>query len=104
MHERLRADFVLNLAVTHHLVFKRSLSFEAIARQLAGFTKTWLLVEFVPGDDVHVKPWMTPQHDWYTLDNFTAALRQHFARIEVLPSTPAPRVLVFAERNRPAPR
>ena len=98
MPERLRAEFVLNLAVTHHLVFKRSLTFDAIARQLAGFTKKWLLVEFVPGDDVHVKPWMTPQHDWYTLDNFTTALRRHFSKIEILESTPAPRKLAHCAK------
>jgi SAM-dependent methyltransferase len=98
MHERLRAEFVLNLAVTHHLVFKRSMDFDAIARQLAGFTKKWLLVEFVPGGDVHVKPWLTEQHGWYTQENFSAALRRHFARIEVFESTPAPRILLLCER------
>jgi hypothetical protein len=95
---RFESDLVLMLSVAHHLVFKRGLSFDAIARQLNGFTRRSLIVEFIPADDIHVRPWIRNGHEWYTLENFATELRSYFGRIEVLPSTPASRVLVHCRR------
>ena len=96
---RLRSDMVLALAVTHHLVFKKSLSFEAIAKQLSEFTGKWLLVEFVPADDIHVSKWMNDQYLWYTIDNFIKALEKYYHDIEVIESNPYPRKLVFCSKE-----
>lgn len=99
--ERLRADMVASLATTHHLVFKRGLTFEGIAELLASLTTKWLLVEFVPPEDSHVSEWLKSRADkyaWYTLDNFKGALSRFFGRIEVLESSPPPRVLLFCEK------
>jgi hypothetical protein len=96
--DRLQADLVLALALTHHLVIKRKLNFEFVARQLAAYARRWLLVEFVPADDTHVSQWMRDEHDWYKLEAFLEALQPHFAHLEVLPSSPQPRVLVLCER------
>jgi SAM-dependent methyltransferase len=96
--ERFRSQFVLCLAVTHHLVFKQHLSFEFIARQLATFTEQWLVVEFVPPEDVHVERWMSSQYSWYCLEGFMDALRRYFHTIHTLPSAPYPRVLLVCEK------
>lgn len=96
--ERLRVDMVLALALTHHLVFKRGLRFEGIAGLLAGFTKRWLLVEFVPPDDQYVREWMNERFSWYHLDGFQRALKGIFSRIEIVNSYPSPRVLLLCER------
>ncbi len=95
---RLRAEMVLALAVTHHLVFKRNLSFEAIAKQLSEFTGKWLIVEFVPADDIHVSNWIGDQHAWYTIENFIKALKKYYHQIEISESSPSPRKLLFCTK------
>lgn len=92
---RLQSDMVLALALTHHLVFKKGLTFEAIAKQLAAFTKKWLVVEFIPADDQYVGEWMTERFAWYNLEGFTSALQVFFKRIEVIDSYPPPRLLLL---------
>ncbi|MEM6688487.1 MAG: class I SAM-dependent methyltransferase [Planctomycetota bacterium] len=98
--KRWKADLVLALAVTHHLVFKRGMNFTLIAESLAAFVDQSgkLVVEFVPSDDVHVKNWMTPDHHWYTLDNFVDSMSRHFGSVRVVDAFPAPRVLCICDR------
>ena len=97
--ERFQSELVLALAITHHLIFKRALTFHAVAKQLALFSKKWLLVEFVPPEDKYVSEWMNEQFRWYNLDGFKDALGQFFSRIEVMESTPSPRLLLFCEKS-----
>lgn len=96
--ERLQSDLVLGLALVHHMVFKMNLNFDQIAAGLAAYTKRTLVVEFPPKDDIHVSQWMTDRYAWYTVENFTAALRRHFPKISPVASHPAPRVLLVCER------
>lgn len=98
VHDRLRSDMAIALALVHHLVFKAHLDFEQIVSCLAGFARKWLLVEFIPRDDKYVKEWLTPEHDWYTLPCFLDCLKKHFRRVETLPSDPDPRLFVLCER------
>ena len=97
--ERLRCDMVLGLALVHHLVFKQHLNFEQIVDGLAIFSKRWLLVEFIPPDDIYVREWWSARYSWYTLANFIAALKRRFGDVQQLPSHPAPRVLLLCERS-----
>jgi hypothetical protein len=96
--ERLACEAVLALALVHHMVFKMYLNFDQIATGLAAYTQKTLIVEFPPRDDVHVSQWMTDGHAWYTIENFTAALRRHFPKITTVASDPAPRILLVCER------
>jgi hypothetical protein len=96
--ERLQADLILALALTHHLVFKRRLSFATIAQQLSVFSKRCLVTEFVPAEDEHVRRWTSAEFSWYRLEGFLDALRPLYRKIEILESSPAPRVLVACER------
>lgn len=98
--ERYSADLVLLLAVTHHLYFKRSMSFRAMAESLAQVTATGgtLIVEFVPADDVHVAKWIQPCHKDYTLDNFVAEFSKQFTKVTVEPACPEPRVLCICHK------
>lgn len=100
--DRLAADMVLVLAVTHHLVFKRFLNFDTISMALAKFSRKWLLVEFVPADDLHVSKWIADSDQdfsWYNLENFMDALSNDFKDFEILESSPEPRKLVFCRRK-----
>ena len=99
--DRLSCQLVMALAVTHHLVFKLGLNFELIAEAMDAFSERWLIVEFVPADDLYVSEWIqkTPSKaDWYNLENFLEALRQYFQVRCVTESYPTPRQLVLCEK------
>jgi hypothetical protein len=96
--ERFRCDVVLALALTHHLVFTGNLRFEHIATGLASLTRKTLIVEFVPRDDEYVRQWGSGNDDWYSQDNFVAALSAQFAEVSVQPSHPSPRVIVVCSK------
>jgi hypothetical protein len=81
--DRLRCDTTLVLAIVHHLVFKKRMSFEAIAKTISLYTKRVSIIEFVPREDRFVVSWLRDEHSWYTLDGFIRALRRHFAEIAV---------------------
>ena len=97
--ERFPCEMVLMLGFLHELVFRyRRLGLNEICDGLALFSKRWVVVEFIPGDDPEVGPLWSNWFADYTLDNFKRALSRHFPKIEVLPSHPAPRVLLFCDR------
>jgi hypothetical protein len=96
---RLRGELAMALAVTHHLVFKRYLTFPGIAERLSEFTSRWLLVEFVPPSDRYVSQWMTDEFAWYRQHAFVEALGRYFGRIDVIESAPEPRVLFLCDRD-----
>lgn len=96
--ERLRCDLVLALGLTHHLVVKRGLHFEQVAELLARFARRYLLVEFVPATDAHMKGKISGSLSWYTESGLRSALGPFFKHIRALPSSPEPRVLLCCER------
>lgn len=99
--ERLRSDVTLVLALVHHLVFEQGVHFEPIARIISEYTRKNAIVEFPPREDIYVKEWIQPTHNWYTLDNFVATLRRYFPSIEVHDSWPTPRKLILCSRQEP---
>lgn len=96
--DRLQAELVMALAITHHLVFKKGLTFELISKQLALFTGKWLVVEFIPPEDRYVSQWVDERFAWYNLEGFIEALQVFFTRIGILDSSPPPRLLLWCER------
>jgi SAM-dependent methyltransferase len=95
--ERLRSDASLWLAVVHHLA-RDGYPFEAIAAAVDAFTATAAAVEFVPGNDVHLKEWAVAKEPWYTQERFIAAMARYFPVVEVVPSSPDPRTLLLFRR------
>jgi hypothetical protein len=95
--DRLRCDITLALAIVHHLVFKRNMSFEAIAETISLYTKKVAIIEFVPREDRFVSSWIRPEHSWYTLDRFTRVLKRHFPEITVH-EEPSSRKLLFCRK------
>jgi SAM-dependent methyltransferase len=96
--DRLSADGVLSLATVHHLVFKYGMRFDAISRIHAAFAKSWLLLEFIPAEDVHVKPLMSARYDWYCRDELCRELKVYFRSIEILESSPSPRTYLMCTK------
>lgn len=96
--ERLQCELVMALAVTHHMTFGRNMRLDQTADALADFRSRYLLVEFVPKDDIYVSQWRPERFPWYTLDGFKKSLGRHFKKITTFPSNIEPRVLLLCER------
>jgi hypothetical protein len=91
---RLQCDAVFALALVHHLVFFQALDFSKIVPMLSAYAKKALIVEFIPANDQYVREWMTPAFGWYSLENFVAAVSEHWGSIDIVPSTGVRRLLV----------
>jgi SAM-dependent methyltransferase len=98
--ERLKCDLVLAFSLVKELVFERYFNFELIAEGLSSFSNRWLLVEFISREDREISAKWGDRFSWYTLDNFIAALRDHFSRVNILPGAAEGRVLLLCEKNR----
>jgi hypothetical protein len=96
--DRYKCDMVLGLAIVHHLCFTHKMSFEDIIGKLAKFSNKYLVIEFIPKDDIHVAKWIKSGYDWYTTENFKKELNRHFTTIEELPSNPAPRSIFLCKK------
>lgn len=96
--DRLKCDMVVALALVHHLVFKKHLTFDHIIGAVSAFASKYLLIEFVPREDRYVREWWTEQYYWYSENKFRVALSQHYSKISVLQSFPEPRLLFLCEK------
>ena len=88
MDKRLKADGVIVAAVTHHL-YRAGMDWSAQAQRLAPFAREWLLVEFIPSTDQHIRGWGLGGA--YNEAAFSEAFLQHFSSARELPSYPSPR-------------
>ena len=98
-HQRLKCDLVLAVALDESLVIKRGFNF--IVERLAIFSRRWLLIEFIPRAGATMATrWRERVVDcsWYSLENFLDTLKTHFNRVEMMPSSPSPRVLLLCEK------
>lgn len=96
---RLENDLVLALALVHHLVHRNKLTFESIVDGLSRFSGRYLLTEFVAYGDSYLSEWCEYELDWYSLENFIAALEEKFKVISILESDPQTRKLIFCEKR-----
>ena len=74
---RFRADLVTALAVTHHLILTQNFDIREILRTIAGYTRRFALVEFMPLGLWNGKT-APPLPDWYTLEWFQQAFSEFF--------------------------
>ncbi|MEO5904511.1 MAG: hypothetical protein ABIQ55_10895 [Gemmatimonadaceae bacterium] len=105
--KRLECEMVMALAIVHHLALGQGHSFERIAATLSELATRYLCVEFVNRDDRMVvdDPGFFPamlkapaSFDWYNVDGFVKALREHFSDIQVVNSHPETRLMVLCSR------
>jgi len=79
---RIKADMVMALAVTHHLILTQDVSVQHIFKVLESLTTQYVVVEFMPlglySGEENITP-STP--DYYTLAWFKEAFSQHFEYI-----------------------
>ena len=78
---RTHVDLILALALVHHLAIGKNIPFEKISELLAGICN-YLIIEFVPKDDLKVKQMLNQKKDIYLLydeRNFINAFQQNFS-------------------------
>jgi hypothetical protein len=99
-HARMRCEEVLCMALIHHVCVRQQFSPAAFIDGVVAFTAAGLVLEFVPGDDVHVAQWPHLPPAGYAVDAVHDALLARFARVQRVPSDPAPRVIFVCEGRR----
>jgi hypothetical protein len=99
VYARMQCEMALALAITHHLSLTQKIPFDTIASTLAGYTSRHLLVEFMPWGLGIGKP-SPGLPAWYTLEDFAAAFRPHFQKIEIFRTNAEcnERILVVCEK------
>ncbi len=75
--QRLRAEAVLALAITHHLLLRRRLAVDAVLSQICQFAQRFVFVEFMPLG-LYAGRTAPDLPAWYTRDWFRAACARHF--------------------------
>ena len=101
MPERFRSEMGFALALEHHLAISQNQTFARIVETLDEYCQKWLVTEFVPISDPRVQELLlTNRRDmsWYTLENFLSALKKTYKNVEIYPSHPDGRVLIFCEK------
>ncbi len=97
---RLRCDLVVALGLLESFVFEQRLRFEQIAGSLAQLSLQTLVTDFPSSASARVASHLRdPYFAWFGLDQFCAALREHFARVECLAPGSDGAVLIFCEKN-----
>ncbi len=84
IHERLKCDTVMALAIIHHLAISNNLPLVRIAEYLAKFA-SYLLIEFVPKSDSQVKKMLSTREDIfpdYDEEGFKKAFGVHYRLID----------------------
>ncbi len=98
--DRFRCDFVLALAIVHHLALRNQLKFDQIVSLLKRFSKRHLLVEFPKPKDHMSQKLMRGRdtfYSWYTSETFQTVLGRHFSTVVRYPSDSETRELYFCE-------
>jgi len=74
-------DFVLMLAVIHHLILREQLPLRHIAELCSSLTRRWILLEWVPPSDPMYQEWLRGRDDLYgrfTEDDLFRAFSPYF--------------------------
>lgn len=103
IHQRIKSDMVLGLAVAHHLYFKGSFYFDQIAEYFNQLTQKYLIIEFVHPDDEKVKILATgnPTRAYlYTAENFEKEFQKHFTLISAHSASATRTIYLFSKNRR----
>lgn len=75
--ERFKADAVLALAVTHHLILSHNFQIDLVFKTVAAYSKKYVFIEFMPLGlwDGKTAPPVPP---WYTIDWFRSSFEKYF--------------------------
>jgi hypothetical protein len=97
--ERYRADTVVALALTHHLILTRGIQGELLMQRIADFCERHAVVEFMPMGLWNGKEG-PPVPPWYTLDWFRKYFLDHFELLHEEELAPNRVVLIGRKRSK----
>jgi hypothetical protein len=96
--DRFKCDLVIALDLVRRVALESQLDFGHIAGGLAQFSKRWLVVDFIRPDTSPPQSSAVEPPRWYTLENFSAALSQHFGSVNASRLGPDEPVLLLCEK------
>jgi hypothetical protein len=83
VHERLKSEVVIALALTHHLVLSQGMTLDFIFERLRSFSSKYVFVEFMPLGCYSSKVQKIPIiPKWYNLEWFRSKFEQYFVVLE----------------------
>ena len=97
--DRLRSDFVMGLAVIHHVVAIQRMPIARISEIFTALSNRWLLLEYVPPLKPKIGASVVPSLDDYTAEDLEACLKQNFHCVSCLPSYPDERKLFLCDKG-----
>lgn len=95
--ERARCDFVMGLALIHHLCIGNNIPMAYVAGLFRSLAQV-ALVEFVPKEDSQVIRLLSARRDIfvdYTLENCTKAFKEHYGKVENIEIPESSRTLLL---------
>jgi len=96
--ERFRSEFVMALAVIHHVVAIQRLSVARITEIFAALSERWLLLEFATPLSAKIGASPVPGLDDFTPVDLEDNLKRHFRSVRRIPSYPEERKLFLCEK------
>ena len=96
--DRFRSEFVMGLAVIHHVVAIQRLPIARISEIFAGLSSRWLLLEYAPPLKAKIGASPVPGLDDYTVDDLEDCLKRQFSSVTRLPSFPDERKFFLCEK------
>lgn len=96
--ERLRSDFVMGLAVIHHVVARQRIPIGRVTKVFGELSRRWLLLEFAKPLQPRIGASAVPGLDDYTADELELCLKNEFRSVARLPSYPSERELFLCEK------
>lgn len=83
VHNRLKSEAVVALALTHHLVLSQGMTLEFIFERMRSFSSKYVFVEFMPLGCYSSKQRKLPNiPKWYNLEWFRSKFEQYFVALE----------------------
>jgi SAM-dependent methyltransferase len=96
--ERFRSEFVMGLAVIHHVVAIQRIPIDRIVDIFAALSERWLLLEFTEPLKPKIGANTVPTLDDFTADKLEACLKHRFRTVRCFPSYPDERKLFLCEK------
>lgn len=95
--QRLRCDMVLFLDLIHKVVFNDLLKFEQIIDSCSMFSNEWLLLEYIPSEDMNQRNEYSEKFPWYSVKNLMAVIIRQFPTITAY-TYPDHRILLLCKK------
>ncbi|HEX2929081.1 MAG TPA: hypothetical protein VHV54_05165 [Candidatus Binatia bacterium] len=96
--DRLRSDFVMGLAVIHHVVAMQRIPVARILDMFAALSLRWLLLEYAPPLSRKIGASLIPGMDDFTAETVEHGLKERFKTVRSFPSYPEERRLFLCEK------